>query len=158
MAPWSSGDKDFLDGRTRIRYYFEMRPRNYQVVYGNAKGEIGPGSPRQSFRSDPFYAHEKELGIQLIEATDRLISLDFFEVSRAQDADLVIVGYCNPKDQIEGAATQNLEGTQYIMILNGCLGIAEGQTDPVWLFLHEFGHALGLEHPFRKRRPIPASR
>ena len=88
------------------------------------------------------------MGIQLIEATDRLISLDFFEVSRAQDADLVIVGYCDAKDQKEGAVTQNADGTQYIMILNGCRGIATGKEDPVWLFLHEFGHALGLEHPF----------
>ena len=32
------------------------------------------------------------------------------------------------------------------MILNGCRGIATGQEDPVWLFLHELGHALGLDH------------
>jgi hypothetical protein len=148
VAPWNAADQEFLGGRTRISYYFEMQPRTYRVVYGNAKGEISRRSPRQTLRSDPFYEHEKELGIQLIEATDRLISLDFFEVSRAQDADLVIVGYCDAKDQKEGAVTQNADGTQYIMILNGCRGIATGKEDPVWLFLHEFGHALGLEHPF----------
>lgn len=148
VAPWNATDQDFLNGRTTISYFFEMRPRRYRVVYGNALGHIEPGAPTQSFRSDPFYDHEKALGIQLIEATDRLISLDFREVGRARDADLVIVGYCDPKDRKEGALTQNAAGTQAIMILNGCRGIASGEEDPIWLFLHEFGHALGLEHPF----------
>ena len=131
-----------------ISYFFEMRQRRYQVIYGNAKGEIIPGSPWQIIESDPFYDDEKALGIELIRATDRLISLDFKEVQRPQDADLVIVGYCDKTDEKEGAVAQNAQGTQYIMILNGCRGIATGQEDPVWLFLHEFGHALGLEHPF----------
>ncbi len=148
VAPWNAADQEFLAGRTRISYYFEMTPRLYRVVYGNAKGEISSSSPIQRLRADPFDADEKALGIQLIEATDRLISLDFFEVRRPQNADLVIVGYCDPQDQKEGAVTQNADGTQYIMILNGCRGIATGQEDPVWLFMHEFGHALGLEHPF----------
>ncbi len=148
IAPWNAADQEFLGGRRSISYFFEMRRRRYQVVYGNAKGEIIPGSPWQIIESDPFYDEEKALGIELIRATDRLISLDFREVRRAQDADLVIVGYCDKNDEKEGAVTQNAEGTQYIMILNGCRGIATGQEDPVWLFLHEFGHALGLEHPF----------
>ena len=148
VAPWNAADKEFLGGRTTINYFFEMKPRRYRVVYGNAKGELRPGARTQSFRADPFYDNEKALGIRLIQATDRLISLDFREVRRPQDADLVIVGYCNPNDRKEGAVTQNAAGTQYIMILNGCRGIATGKEDPVWLFLHEFGHALGLEHPF----------
>jgi len=148
IAPWNAADQEFLGGRTSISYFFEMRQRRYQVVYGNAKGEIIPGSQWQIIESDPFYDEEKALGIELIRATDRLISLDFREVRRAKDADLVIVGYCDKNDEKEGAVAQNAEGTQYIMILNGCRGIATGQEDPVWLFLHEFGHALGLEHPF----------
>ena len=148
IAPWKAADQEFLGGRTMINYFFEMRRRRYQVVYGNAKGEILPGSPWQIIESDPFYDEEKALGIDLIRATDRLISLDFREVQRSQDADLVIVGYCDKNDGKEGAVAQNAQGTQYIMILNGCRGIATGQEDPVWLFLHEFGHALGLEHPF----------
>ena len=148
VAPWNAADQDFLNGRTTINYFFEMRPRRYRVVYGNEQGHIVPGAPTQSFRADPFYDHEKALGIQLIQATDRLISLDFRQVRRAKDADLVIVGYCDPNDRKEGAVTQNATGTQAIMILNGCRGIATGAEDPIWLFLHEFGHALGLEHPF----------
>ena len=147
-APWNAADQEFLGGRTSISYFFEMQRRRYRVIYGNAKGEILPGSPWQIIESDPFYDDEKALGIELIEATDRLISLDFREVQSAQDADLIIVGYCDKNDEKEGALAQNAEGTQYIMILNGCRGIATGQEDPVWLFLHEFGHALGLEHPF----------
>jgi len=54
-----------------------MRQRRYQVVYGNAKGDIIRGSPWQIIDSDPFYHEEKPLGIELIRATDRLISLDF---------------------------------------------------------------------------------
>jgi len=148
LAPWNAADKEFLGGRSTINYFFEMQPRRYRVAYGNLMGEILPGAPTQSFRADPFYAHEKALGIRLIEATDRLISLDFREVRRPQDADLLIVGYCNPNDRKEGAVTQTFDGTQYVMILNGCRGIASMSMDPVWQFLHEFGHALGLEHPF----------
>ena len=148
IAPWNAADQEFLGGRTSISYFFEMGRRRYQVVYGNAKGEIIPGSPWQIIESDPFYEEEKALGIELIKATDRLIRPDFREVGRAQDADLIIVGYCDKNDGKEGAVAQNADGTQYIMILNGCRGIATGQEDPVWLFLHEFGHALGLEHPF----------
>ena len=148
IAPWNASDKEFLRGRRLITYYFEMGERSYKVIYGNAKGEIFPSSPKQVIYSDPFYEHEKRLGIQLIDATDRLIGLDFRQVHHPDYADLIIVGYCDKNDQKEGAVTQNFEGTQYIMILNGCRGIATGQEDPVWLFLHEFGHALGLEHPF----------
>ena len=147
-APWNAADKKFLNGRKSISYYFEMRQRRYRVLYGNAKGIITPSSRWQIILSDPFYDEEKALGNELIRATDRLIKLDFMEVLRSQDADLVIVGYCDKNDRKEGAVTQNAEGTQYIMILNGCRGIASGEEDPVWLFLHEFGHALGLEHPF----------
>ena len=100
-----------------ISYFFEMRQRRYQVIYGNAKGEIIPGSPWQIIESDPFYDDEKALGIELIRATDRLISLDFKEVQRSQDADLVIVGYCDKTDEKEGAVAQNAQGTQYICLL-----------------------------------------
>ena len=148
IAPWNAADKKFLGGRRLITYYFEMGEQTYQVLYGNAKGEISPDSPKQVIDSDPFYEHEKQLGIKLIEATDRLIGLDFRQVRQPDNADLIIVGYCDANDQKEGAVTQNAEGTQYIMILNGCRGITSGQEDPIWLFLHEFGHALGLEHPF----------
>jgi hypothetical protein len=148
IAPWNAADQEFLGGRTSISYFFEMGRRRYQVVYGNDKGEMIPGSPWEIFESDPLYDEDRALGIELIKATDQLISLDFREVLSAQDADLVIVGYCKKNDDKEGAMTQNVEGTQYFLILNGCMGIATGQGDPVWLFLHEFGHALGLEHPF----------
>ena len=148
IAPWNASDKSFLRGRRLITYYFEMDRRRYQVAYGNLKGEIMPNSPMQIIDSDPFYEHEKQLGIELIEATDRLIGLDFRQVRHPDYADLVIVGYCDANDQKEGAVTQSTDGSKYIMILNGCRGIASGQEDPVWLFLHEFGHALGLEHPF----------
>ena len=148
VAPWNADDQQYLGGRTDINYYFEMDSRDYSVVYFDSKGQISSNSARQTFRSDPLYRHEKALGVRLIDATDHLISLDFQEVSRPEMADLLIVGYCMKTDVKEGAVSQNAEGTQYIMVLNGCRGIATGQEDPVWLFLHEFGHALGLEHPF----------
>ena len=148
IAPWNASDKAFLRGRRLITYYFEMDQRRYRVAYGNAKGEITPNSPIQVIDSDPFYKHEKKLGIKLIKKTDKLIGLDFKQVRHPDYADLIIVGYCDSTDQKEGAVAQNSEGTKYIMILNGCRGIASGEEDPVWLFLHEFGHALGLEHPF----------
>ena len=148
VAPWNKADKIFLDGRTDITYYFEMKPRSYQVVYGDYTGKITSLSPVEEIRSDPFYPDERKLGIELIKATDRLIALDFHEVNRPKDADLVIIGYCNKNDHKEGAITQNKDGTQYFMILNGCGAIATGAMSPIWLFTHEFGHALGLEHPF----------
>ena len=39
-------------------------------------------------------------------------------------------------------------GDQYYLLLNGCNGVLDVEGEPVLLFLHELGHALGLEHPF----------
>ena len=39
-------------------------------------------------------------------------------------------------------------GDQYYLLLNGCNGVLDVEGQPVLLFLHELGHALGLEHPF----------
>ena len=112
IAPWNVADKEFLRGRRLITYYFEMSQRRYRVIYGNAKGEILQNSPIQVIDSDPFYEHEKQLGVRLIEATDQLIGLDFRQVRHPDYADLVIVGYCDSSDQKEGAVAQNSEGTK----------------------------------------------
>ena len=148
VAPWSATDQAYLAGRKQINYYFEMSEVVYRVFYGDAKGYISAQSPSQIIASDPFYDHERRLGKSLIGSVDNLIDLDFNEVKDRDQADLLIVGYCSQSDRKEGAITQSASGSQYVMILNGCRGIANGVTDPVWLFLHEFGHALGLEHPF----------
>ena len=148
VAPWSATDHAYLDGRKKIDYYFEMSEVTYRVFYGDAKGFISAQSPSQIIASDPFYDHERRLGRSLIDSTDKLIDLDFNEVKERDQADLLIVGYCNQSDRKEGAITQSASGAQYVMILNGCRGVANGVIDPAWLFLHEFGHALGLEHPF----------
>ena len=39
-------------------------------------------------------------------------------------------------------------GDQYYLLLNGCNGVLDIEGQPVILFLHELGHAMGLEHPF----------
>ena len=106
VAPWNKADKLFLDGRTDITYYFEIKPRSYLVVYGDYTGKINSLSPAEIIRSDPFYPEERKLGIELIKATDLVIALDFHEVNRPKDADLVIIGYCNKNDHKEGAITQ----------------------------------------------------
>ena len=120
----------------------------YRVFYGDAKGFISAQSPSQIIASDPFYDHERRLGRSLIESVGNLIDLDFNEVKDRDQADLLIVSYCSQSDRKDGEITQSASWAQYVMILNGCRGIVNGVTDPVWLFLNELGHALGLEHPF----------
>ena len=60
---------------------------------------------------------------------------------------MVIIGVCEDSN-ITGLVADNEFGDQYYLLLNGCNGVLDVEGEPVLLFLHELGHALGLEHPF----------
>ena len=138
VSYWVEDDKDYLNGRTDIYYYFEQEDVIYTLDIG------GP----VKVASDPFYNEEVALGRSLIKKVDRYIGLDFFQVDRRDDADLIILAVCVPDTDLDGIVTESFDGTQYIMTLNGCNSPFSDRNPPETLFLHELGHALGLEHPF----------
>ena len=138
ISDWVVNDKEYLNGRKDIFYYFEQENITYTLNIG---GPI-------KVASDPFYNEEVTLGRNLIKKVDSYIGLDFFQVGKREDADLIILGVCVPDTDLEGIVTESLDGTQYIMTLNGCNSPFSERNPPETLFLHEFGHALGLEHPF----------
>ena len=138
VSSWVEADKDYLNGRTDIYYYFEQE----DVIY-----TLDIGGPIK-VASDPFYNEEVALGRSLIKKVDRYIGLDFFQVGKREDADLIILAVCVPNTDLDGIVTESFDGTQYIMTLNGCNSPFSERNPPETLFLHELGHALGLEHPF----------
>ena len=138
VSSWVGADKDYLNGRTDIYYYFEQEDIIYTLDIG------GP----VKVASDPFYNEEVSLGRSLIKKVDSYIGLDFFQVGKRENADLIILAVCVPNTDLDGIVTESFDGTQYIMTLNGCNSPFSDRNPPETLFLHEFGHALGLEHPF----------
>ena len=59
IAPWNAADKEFLGGRTSISYFFEMRQRRYQVVYGNARERLFP-APHGKLSSPILFMTKKK--------------------------------------------------------------------------------------------------
>ena len=138
-SSWADEDLAFLDGRKEVGYFFEKNVLNYSVYQeGTLLGVV---------RSDPFYPEEIDKGNELISRLNRYLDLKLNEASSRRKADLVIIGVCEDGDTT-GMVADNEFGDQYYLLLNGCNGVLDVEGEPVLLFLHELGHALGLEHPF----------
>ena len=138
-SSWIDEDLAFLDGRKQVGYVFENNTRNYRIYQGGAfLGDV---------ISDPFYQEEIDKANELISRLNTYIDLKLNEVSSRREADLVIIGVCEDSN-ITGMVADNEFGDQYYLLLNGCNGVLDIEGQPVLLFLHELGHAMGLEHPF----------
>mgnify|MGYP001177162678 CR=1 FL=1 len=138
-SSWIDEDLAFLDGRKEVGYFFENNSVNYSIYEEGAL--IGV------VRSDPFYQEEVDRGNELISHLNTYIDLKLNSVTRRHQADLVIIGVCEDSDTT-GMVADNEFGDQYYLLLNGCNGVLDIDGEPELLFLHELGHALGLEHPF----------
>jgi hypothetical protein len=138
-SSWIDEDLAFLDGRKTIGYVFEKSVLNYSIYK--------KGSRLGVVRSDPFYQEEIDKANELINRLNSYIDLELNEVSTRRQADLVIIGVCE-NGNTTGMVADNEFGDQYYLLLNGCNGVLDVEGEPVLLFLHELGHALGLEHPF----------
>ena len=138
-SSWADEDLAFLDGRKEVGYFFEKYILNYNIYQeGTLLGVV---------RSDPFYQEEIDKANELVSRLNTYIDLKLNEVSSRRKADLVIIGVCED-DDTTGMVADNEFGDQYYLLLNGCNGVLDVGGGPVLLFLHELGHALGLEHPF----------
>ena len=138
-SSWIDEDLAFLDGRKEIGYVFEKNVLNYSIYQkGSLLGVV---------RSDPLYQEEIDKANELVTLLNSYIDLKLSEVSTRRQADLVIIGVCE-NGNTTGMVADNEFGDQYYLLLNGCNGVLEIEGEPVLLFLHELGHALGLEHPF----------
>ena len=138
-SSWIDEDLAFLDGRKEVGYAFERNTRRYRIYQ--------EGAFLADVVSDPFYPEEIDKGNELISRLNNYIDLKLTEVSSRRDADLMIIGVCEDSNTT-GLVADNEFGDQYYALLNGCNGVLEVEGQPVLLFLHELGHALGLEHPF----------
>ncbi len=84
---------------------------------------------------------------QMVKETDKMLDIKFKFRKKAEKADIRFY----QKDQVSIDSYHNLVGlAQYhenshweISVKRGYFGFAK-----TWVFLHEFGHSLGLEHPF----------
>ena len=138
-SSWVDEDLAFLDGRKEVGYFFENNILNYSIYQEGALLAV--------VRSDPFYQEEIDKANELVSRLNTYIDLKLNEVSSRRKADLVIIGVCE-NDDTTGMVADNEFGDQYYLLLNGCNGVLDVEEKPVLLFLHELGHALGLEHPF----------
>ncbi|MDG1210983.1 MAG: matrixin family metalloprotease [Paracoccaceae bacterium] len=80
-------------------------------------------------------------------------SLNFIEVDSDQ-ADMVLGLF----DFTSSAGTQNIDGFAFFpgeSLISGDVFINEGSSSSLSLYLHEIGHALGLEHPFEGPLLLP---
>ena len=138
-SSWIDEDLAFLDGRKKVGYVFENNVLNYRIYQDG--GFLG------TVQSDPFYQEEIDQANELIGELNSYIDLELNEVPTRREADLVIIGVCEDGNTT-GMVADNEFGDQYYLLLNGCNGVLDVEGQPVLLFLHELGHALGLEHPF----------
>ena len=135
-SSWADEDLAFLDGRKEVGYFFEKYILNYNIYQeGTLLGVV---------RSDPFYQEEIDKANELVSRLNTYIDLKLNEVSSRRKADLVIIGVCEDGNTT-GMVADNEFGDQYYLLLNGCNGVLDVEGQPVLLFLHELGHALGLE-------------
>ena len=135
-SSWIDEDLAFLDGRKEVGYVFENSTRNYRLYQ--------EGAFLADVISVPFYQEEIDKANELISRLNGYIDLKLIEVSSRRKADLVIIGVCKEDTNTTGLVADNEFGDQAYLLLNGCNGVLEVEGQPVLLFLHELGHALGL--------------
>ena len=142
ISSWVKEDKKILGGRTQVHHYFNKGNKPFSVPIDGEKYTFLPTALSES---------EISIAENLIKQVDNIIDLDFKRVDKVKSADILIYVLCEQDYQNDyGLVTTNFEGTKAVLLLNECTNILgnveNGRLEQ--MFLHEFGHVLGLEHPF----------
>jgi hypothetical protein len=95
--------------------------------------------------SKNFSKSERKYVASMVKATDSILDVDFRFTSNKKKADIrfyqkdIITG----DDDVIGSATVNSKNQWNVQIKKD-----QSKQDKKWTTIHEFGHVLGLEHPF----------
>lgn len=123
----------------------------YLHASGGSVRVSGGGFGAQTIRSVSIEAADQQFFRQMIDRLDALIDLDFNEVFSASQADVDL--YYDTEINLGGGGSgQTLglattSGSNWELFVNQPQ-VANDEAYRHYVLLHEFGHALGLEHPF----------
>ena len=90
-----------------------------------------------------FTVRERTYITNMIRETDKIIGINFAFTTNKKIADIKFSQNNNFNDRVLGDTTYTCENGWNIKVNR-----TQSFKDKKWTILHEFGHALGLEHPF----------
>lgn len=141
VSSWAAKSVAHLNGRTQVSYSINQDTKSITVPIGGESHILN---------AVPMPAKDVAIAKGLLEKVNKSISLNFVPEKPESKADVQIYTVCETRYNHDyGIVTTNKAGDITIMLLNTCSDLYKKQTGSFHvIFLHEFGHVLGLEHPF----------
>lgn len=123
----------------------------YLHASGGSVQVAGGGFGAQTIRSVAISAADQQFFRDMVSRLDGVIDLDFNEVVSASRADVDL--YYDMEINLGGSGSgqtlglATISGTSWELFVNQP-AVANDENYRRYVLVHEFGHALGLEHPF----------